>query len=101
MSNPAPNLQVARLVSDALAKCAPRPIKYRRSSLQLAPRGWSCRCGACALVCEDDSAWCADCALPVFGIDELYAVTRGYDEDGDVLGAALDGFARAMERAAE
>lgn len=91
----APNLTVSALVQTALAKCTPAP-KWHRPALQLAPRGYSCRCGAQAAVILDgeDQAACCSCARDEVSIDDLYAVTKDSDGAVDVLGAALDGFSR-------
>lgn len=96
---PRPDTRLSAQLADVLRKCTPAP--HRRPRLQLAPRGWSCRCGAQAAVILDgeDQAACCSCALDEVSIDELYAVTKGYDENGDALGAALDGFSRFVSDA--
>lgn len=98
---PQPSPQLVTLCLDAvrLAKCTPSP-KWHRPALQLAPRGYSCRCGAQAAVILDgeDQAACCSCALDEVSIDELYAVTHESHTAADLLGAALDSFARWAER---
>jgi hypothetical protein len=49
----------------------------------------------------DSGAWCASCGADLYGIDDLYAVTKDTDAAGEVLGGALDDFARGIARAQE
>lgn len=95
-ASPRPNLQVAELVQVALKKCRPSPAPYRRPRLQPAPHGWTChRCHAQAAVFDgDDFALCAEHGLQEYDATDLPDMEA-------FVGAALDGFARAMEQMQE